>query len=446
MKKFLAGFLMVFAVFTVVRAQTFPGAFPVAGGAAESAANATQVGTNIKSLLSEDGKLLYGNEPNSIVVIDYEDNLRRIEEFIGLVDVAPQQVLIEARVVEVKLDKENALGINWNALADKGGLSMGEFRAVTGETAAPGLLSQAIPTLPVHLDPSDASTTALSPFTLSVFNDSVHTIVKTLASVMNTDVLSAPRITTVNNSPAEISVVKQLWYVKVTANASTADASTLPASTDPISVDVGIRLKVMPTINPDGMITLYLNPSISEKVGDFNYKNGNNTYPIPIIDKRSAATKVVVGNAQTLVIGGLIKDATKTNHFKVPVLGDIPLLGHLFKTEYSLAQKTELLILVSATIVDSKEQARMKREYDRVGNRVQRIYDKGTSWERAKKRAVDSAIADPRIREMAELSRQIDELAQERKAMETNIARQEQEVRELRKQKQELEAVKKKVK
>jgi type II secretory pathway component GspD/PulD (secretin) len=154
----------------------------------------------------------------------------------------------------------------------------------------------------------------------------------------------------------------------------------------------------------------------------------------------------VVGNAQTLVIGGLIKDSSKKNHFKVPVLGDIPLLGYLFKTEYLLAQKTELLILVSATIVDSKEQARMKREYDRVGNRVKRTYDKGTNWERAKKRAVESAIADPRTQEMAELSRQIEQLAQERKSMETNIAKQEQEVKELRKQKQALEDVKKKVK
>ncbi|RKY29593.1 MAG: hypothetical protein DRP68_07115, partial [Candidatus Omnitrophota bacterium] len=79
------------------------------------------VASEINSLLSSEGKILFGEEPNSILVIDYPENLRRIEEYLKMVDTPPKQVLIEARVVEVKLQKENALGINWQAFAKKNG-------------------------------------------------------------------------------------------------------------------------------------------------------------------------------------------------------------------------------------------------------------------------------------------------------------------------------------
>ena len=80
---------------------------------------AQEQNSNIKSLLSASGKVLYGNEPNSVVVIDYPDNLERVREYLSMIDVPPQQVMIEARVVEVKLQKEHALGVNWQLFADR---------------------------------------------------------------------------------------------------------------------------------------------------------------------------------------------------------------------------------------------------------------------------------------------------------------------------------------
>jgi type II secretory pathway component GspD/PulD (secretin) len=128
---------------------------------------------------------------------------------------------------------------------------------------------------------------------------------------------------------------------------------------------VGITLKVTPTINEDGKITMTLIPEVSEKVSDYplTVQQGNTTIPytVPVIDKRTASTKVVIGNGQTLIIGGLIKDKTSKGQVKVPLFGDLPVLGHLFKSKKDMVQKTELLIFVSPTIITPDQIARMAK-------------------------------------------------------------------------------------
>ena len=107
---------------------------------------AQEVSNDIRILLSSEGKVLYGDEPNSIVVIDYPENIQRIADYLDVIDVPPQQVLIEARLVEVKLQKEHALGVNWKAFADKGYMTLGRFKLGSSALGQqPGLLEQTIP-------------------------------------------------------------------------------------------------------------------------------------------------------------------------------------------------------------------------------------------------------------------------------------------------------------
>jgi type II secretory pathway component GspD/PulD (secretin) len=127
---------------------------------------------------------------------------------------------------------------------------------------------------------------------------------------------------------------------------------------------------------------MILNPDISELVGKktLSIKTGDLatdvlSYDIPVIDKRTAATKVIVGTGQTLILGGLIKDKIVKNDIKVPFMGDIPILGNLFKTNNTLKQKTELLILVSPTLIDSAEMGRMAKQV-RYGAAGQYIREK----------------------------------------------------------------------
>jgi len=322
---------------------------------------AQQASSDIKGLLSSEGKVLYGNEPNSIVVIDYPENIERIAEYLDVIDIPAQQVLIEARVVEVKLQKEHALGINWQAFADKGYMPLGRFKTGTSALGLrPGQLEENIGYKNTKWPPASSSGTAESPFTFAIFDDNISIVLKTLANSLDTNILSAPRVTTVNNREAEIKIIQS--YPWAEPSSTTSDSGSTTISWTIHFEEIGIKLKVTPTINEDGRITMELNPEVSEKTSDLPLTASGVTYNVPIIDKRTATTKVIIGNGQTLIIGGLIKDKTTKESTKIPVLGDLPGLGYLFKSKRDIVDKTELLIFVSPTVITPDEYVRMAKQ------------------------------------------------------------------------------------
>jgi general secretion pathway protein D len=319
---------------------------------------AQRVSNNIQTLLSTEGKVLYGDEPNSIMVIDYPENLSRIGEYLAALDVQPQQVLIEARVVEVKLQKEHSLGINWQLMAEKGFLKLGQFQ-LYGSSSTTGI-GQNIPYQDVYETPGENTSAPVSPFTVTIFDENLNSVLKAMASQLDTNVLSAPRITTVNNRESEIKVIRRDPWVEPQVTTSDSGATTVTWTIH--YEEIGIVLKVNPTINEDGRISMILVPEVSEKAGELPLTTAGITYKVPIIDKRTASTKVIIGNSQTLIIGGLIKNKSTDSTFKVPLIGDIPLLGDLFKSKHNYTEKTELLFLVSPTIITPAEFTHMAKK------------------------------------------------------------------------------------
>ena len=328
--------------------------------------DAQEVSNNIRTLLSNRGKVLYGDETNSIVVIDYPENIKRVAEYLDVLDVAPRQVLIEARVVEVKLQKEHALGINWKAMADKGLLPMGRFKtgALTTLNLPPSPPQQTINFKPTFYPPAQTSTGQESPFSFAIFDDNISIVLQTLASALDTNLLSAPKVTTVNNREAEIKLIQKLPWAE--PNVTADDSGNIIVTWTIKFEEVGISLKVTPTITEDGNIMMVLAPEVSEKTSDYSLTVTQGTtsvpYTVPIIDTRSASTKVVVGDGQTLIIGGMVKDKVTKGESKVPLLGDIPYLGYLFKSKKDIYDKTELLIFVSPKVITPDEYVNMARQ------------------------------------------------------------------------------------
>ncbi len=327
-----------------------------------------QTSSDITSLLSSEGKALFGEEPNSILVIDYPKNIKKIEDYLKMVDTPPQQVIIEARIVDVKLQGEFGLGINWQAFAEKGGFEIGQFHV--GSTPG-GSLDQNIPFKPTFYPPGSVqSTNEETPFTMTIFDENINLVLNSLANTLDTNILSAPRITTVNNRQAEIKVIREVrWVVpEVVVEEGVVTLTWNEAEDSPR--EVGIILKVVPMITEDGQISMELEPEVSEHVTDLELTAVAGTtevpYTIPIIDTRKAETKVVIGNMQTLIIGGMIKERKTKGITKIPFLGDIPLLGWLFKSERDTKERSELLIFVSPTIITPEVVMRMKRE-ERTG-------------------------------------------------------------------------------
>lgn len=326
---------------------------------------AQEQNSNIKNLLSDGGKVLYGNEQNSIVVIDYPDNIERVKEYLDIIDVSPQQVMIEARVVEVKLQKEHALGVNWQLLADKKHMPFGQYEL--GSASALGQFTEGLKQNISYKNtnyPPITGTTSESPFTFGIFDEDINVILQALSNSLDTNVLSAPRVATVNNREAVIKVIQSLPWAEPDIQVS-GDSGSVTASWKIHFEEVGIILKTTPIINDDGNITMVLNPEISDKTSDYSLTVTQGTtsipYTIPVIDKRSASTKVVVKNGQTLIIGGLIKEKITKGETKVPLLGDMPFLGYLFKSKKDTTDKTELLIFISPTIIVPEDFARMRK-------------------------------------------------------------------------------------
>lgn len=326
---------------------------------------AQEQNSNIKSLLSVEGKVLYGNEQNSLVVIDYPENVERVKEYLDMIDVPSQQVMIEARVVEVKLQKEHALGVNWQLLADKKHMPFGQYDL--GSSASLGQFTDGLKQNIAYKNTNYLpiiGTTSESPFTFGIFDENINVILQTLANSLDTNVLSAPRVATVNNREAQIKVIQSLPWAEPDVQVS-GESGSVTVSWKINFEEVGIILKTTPIINDNGNITMVLNPEISDKTSDYSLTVTQGTtsipYTIPVIDKRSASTKVVVKNGQTLIIGGLIKEKSTKGETKVPLLGDMPFLGYLFKSKKDTVDKSELLIFISPTIISPDESTRMRK-------------------------------------------------------------------------------------
>ncbi len=395
-----------------------------------SIVHAQQINDNLRSLLSSEGKVLYGNEPNSIVVIDYPDNVQRVEDYLAMVDTPPQQVLIEARVVESKLQKEHALGVNWQLFADKGYLPIGSLKAGTASAlgSLPGPLTQNFSYKNTLYPPGSSSGTSENPFTFAIFDDNINVVLQTLANAVDTSILSAPRITTVNNRQAELRIIQS--YPWAEPQATTTDGVTTVTWVVHFE-EVGISLKVTPTINEDGQIALELYPQISEKTNELPLTASGVSYNVPIIDRREASTKVIIGNGQTLIIGGLIKDKVIRGETKIPFLGDIPGLGYMFKSKKDTVDKTELMIFVSPTIITPNELVRMDHQ-EKYGL-GKYYYQEKQKQEKAVlfAEAHDKKKQKEALNKVDTLSKKHSSLVSEREALEQDLRKQEQDLRVL---------------
>lgn len=374
---------------------------------------AQEVSNNIRILLSNQGKVLYGDEPNSIMVVDYPENIKRVAEYLDVLDVAPRQVLIEARVVEVKLQKEHALGINWKAMADKGYLPIGRFTtgALTTLSLPPSPPQQNISFKPTFYPPAQTSTGQESPFSFAIFDDNISIVLQTLASTLDTNLLSAPKVTTVNNREAEIKLTQKLPWAEPEVSVE-GTSGTITVTWNINFEEVGITLKVTPTITEDGNIMMVLSPEVSEKTSDYTLTVTQGTtsvpYTVPIIDKRSASTKVVVGDGQTLIIGGMIKDKVAKGESKVPLLGDIPYLGYLFKSKKDIYDKTELLIFVSPKVITPDEYVHMARQEKYVTEKEYQKERQRKKEEAIKTQEAKEEFLKEQQREQEQLKRQLE--------------------------------------
>ena len=296
------------------------------------------------SLISERGSVVVDERTNSIVVTDTAAKLAEIRDLIDKVDIPIRQVMIEARIVIASSNLDEQLGIRWgggylNVNGDK-------FTSIAGDTASvTDLNSQMIgganpvtmPSEPfVDLGVAEATSGFAVGFTSTDLFLAAE--LSALEASGDSEVVSQPKLITGDKQKATIKSGTEVPYQEGAASGATTTAFK----------EAVLKLDVTPNITPDDRILLDLVVN-QDSVGDL-VPSGNGGL-IPTIDTVELTTQVLVGNGETVVLGGVFKNEELVKVEKVPVLGDIPYLGTLFKSTANNQQKTETLIFITPRIL-----------------------------------------------------------------------------------------------
>ena len=320
---------------------------------------------------------------NSLIIMSSPEDYQTLMQVIKKLDRRPRQVFVEAMITEVFIDKALDLGTKWRASAknDKGEPvaigGVGRVDSTDVQNVISGMAGLTIGgmgnfvTVPVtNVDGSSYNLTApgfAALFSLKQFRDAIN-------------VLSTPHILTSDNKEAEIIVGENVPFLSKFERETTTANQPILQSIE--RKDVGITLKIKPQISEGGYVKLDIYQEISAIAP--TSQTGGQAKDI-ITTKRSAKTSVVVKNEQTIVIGGFIQDKEIKNVTKVPLLGDIPLLGWLFKYSSTQKQKINLLIYLTPTII--KEFS----ELDTLKEKTEEKFKGGVSEkEEVKKRGDDA--------------------------------------------------------
>ncbi|MBK6880098.1 MAG: type IV pilus secretin PilQ [Elusimicrobia bacterium] len=318
---------------------------------------ASEVATHLSAVkISPTGRFTVDERNNAIVVTDTPEGLAAAERLILDLDRKPQQVLIETKIIEINLDKALQLGIQWEygrrELKTNGMQVMGQRFAESGNTVPDGkvgfpafdssgneiVVYGANPTergTGVNL-PGDTDSTAIT-FGFINNSDLLSATLNALEKENQTKTLTNPKIVTTNNQQAKIQIGQKVPFLQTTVSGTgTATQSTVFA-------DVGFIIDVTPTISVDNRIRLKVKPEASSVRGI--------TSAGPTIDTTTAETEVMLTDGETIVIGGLVSESMIEDAKKVPLLGDLPVLGVFFRSTLNQKVRKELLVFITARIV-----------------------------------------------------------------------------------------------
>jgi type II secretory pathway component GspD/PulD (secretin) len=323
----------------------------------------------IEKILTQDGKISEDIRTNSLIVTDIPSQFELIEETISKLDVPVPQVMIEVEILDTTKKLVDNLGINWSG-------AFGTYTGPTRETYWP--FSQFAPPGPHGWDFTTTTTVGTMDFS------GLTAAINFLTEDKDTRFLARPRILTLSNETAEINITTNEAIGQIVSQVSTEGIGTSTSQAE--RVDTGVQLKVTPQVNAqDGIITMVIEPSVTEAVTGGTFSGI--TYKDP--EQRSAKAVLKIRDGETIVMGGLLRSEEEQTIRKIPLLGDIPIVGMLFKqVQRTHPEERELVVFITPHIVDEGEKdlfATPLREQELLKTRqeeISQILDQLESQER----------------------------------------------------------------
>ena len=312
------------------------------------------------------GKIIVDTRSNALVITERPSRMGRIRPIIERLDKATAQVMIESKFIDVTNGDTKNIGVDWSTLSSYG-VSAGPFNrsysanSSSGSSSSSSVGSQTLTSTVTNPTTGAVTTTfqqvptntnlvgstisdSIAKADTAVFNaDQFKLVLSALKTESNAKVVSNPTLVTLNNVQASINIGEEFPVPDYTYNQQTGSFAVSGFTYKPL----GVLLKVTPQVNDAGFIKLLLEPEISSR-GQDNLFNGAN---IPSIITKKTQTQVSLKDGYTMGIGGLMENTSNNSGSKVPVLGDIPLLGRLFSTNSKTNSTHNLLIFITARTV-----------------------------------------------------------------------------------------------
>jgi type IV pilus secretin PilQ/predicted competence protein len=335
-----------------------------------SYARAKDVAVLIAPQLSSKEAAQVDERTNTLFFRETRSNIDNIRKLLAQVDKPTKQVMIEARLVEVTANPKQSFGINWAGVVGSGSnpqtLKYGGSNPAGPPTTtvnSDGTVTTVPGTPPTFTYDStgklkandfflDNTLTRLAGQFAILSAPQMSVTLSALNEDADAEFLANPRVVTADNMQAKIEIIRNQPVPRLTFNEQTASA-VFGGFDDK---KYGNTLIVTPSVNKDSFITLKVKPEISNKVGDLDFFPPGAIFPVksPIIDTRSLDSNVLIKSGDTLAIGGLLQDEVLKSRTKVPLVGDIPVIGYFFSSRTNIRTKRNLLVFVTPTIIDQR--------------------------------------------------------------------------------------------
>lgn len=290
-------------------------------------ANTADIKTYLADLITPGvGQVIIDQRSNKALVSDLPKRLEKIKKIMTELDEASRQVLIVGEILQVSLNNKTEQGIDWEALLNTKGWQnfniAGKFPAISDSAAIVGKLSVG-----------------------TLTSDDYTAVVRMLQTCGDVDIISRPQVVVVNKEEAKIMVGSKEAYI--TQSQSQGQASTVTSESIEF-IDVGIKLRVVPTIGKDGFVTMKIKPEVSSVRETMKTSGGSQ---IPIVETSETETVVKVKDGSMIMLAGLIRKEKRDDVSGFPVLSKIPVIKYFFSNSTSEDKKTELVIFLTPKLI-----------------------------------------------------------------------------------------------
>jgi type II secretory pathway component GspD/PulD (secretin) len=310
------------------------------------------------TLTDKRSRVIADNRTSQLIVVATDREQADVDTLIAQLDTPTRQVLIETKLVEISSNPSTVKGIDWSGTLSAQHIGLGNNLLQNQTTVAPGApIYQMLNGSNILINAEQLATPSVVANTASGFGsmaflnaDGVSAVLSFLNSSSDAQVVSTPRVVTLDNEMATISVTRAFPIFN-----STAGTQGSPGGSTITYSNLGTVLQVTPRISANNYIRLKVTPNVSSFFATITKTVAGVVNQADEFDIREIDTQVLIPNANTLVMGGLVKDSPSASYTKVPFLGDIPVLGYAFRSENKQLDKDNLLIFITPTIVQDTD-------------------------------------------------------------------------------------------